>query len=89
MCSAHVDVVAVSEEDLQRGLLAAYECTSKEGDVVRVRVHRAKRIDPDQMAAVLEPVKSGRRSLSRSDHFLDEIESSLIAHGALPIRGTI
>ena len=81
-----VEVLPVSQEDMQLGLLAAYECRNEEGDVVRVLVRRAKRISPDQMAAVFEPIRSGRFRLFRGKHFLCDIETSLIAHGALPIR---
>ncbi len=85
-CSADVDALAVSDQDVQIGLLAAFKCRSHEGDVVLVRVHRAKQVSPDGIAAILQP-QTQRLFVSRGHgRYLDEIQTSLIKHGALPVR---
>lgn len=85
-CSAKVDVLAVSDQDVRIGLLAAFKCNNQEGDVVLVRVHKAKHISPDGIIAILEP-RTRRFCVSRRHgRYLDEVQASLIRQGALRVR---
>jgi len=82
-CSAGVDVLAVSDQDVRLGLLAAFRCRSQEGDVVLVRVHTAKHISPDGIAAVLQPETKRLFVSQRHQRYMNEIQASLVAHGAV------
>src|SRR5262249_48966088 len=85
-CCQSVQLLPLSPEHARIGILALFECASDDGDVVRVTVQRVKQIEPDQMAAILEPVKSRGFRLFSREVLIDQIQSSLIAHGALPMR---
>jgi hypothetical protein len=84
-CSHSVAVLPVTPEDVRRGLLAAFDCMNEGGDVVRVTVNRATLITPEQIVAILQPIKARRFRTFQRGQYLQDIQATLIDHGALPI----
>ena len=85
-CSANVEVLQVSQEDIQIGLLKAFMCRSQAGDCVLVRVHRISNVRPDGIAAVLQPHGGSLFHVFRQGRYLREIQASLMRHVALPVN---